>query len=206
MKIPGRIQPLVEEGLIDEVICQLMTGKEAMVYAVQMVYAVHCGRDVRCEGLQGIQQAQLSSELSVHRRAKREKQPPCPGDGEGYALRPAIAGRRVANRRGRLPIPACRRWSTCSQALSIFRGRAPHGTDHWGEPVYRSPVERPHRDRIRLAGISRSFQGRYCVCCAGIIRDLSEYNVLADSHGPWRRYLGFLYHSRSPISEIKDWR
>jgi RIO kinase 1 len=42
MKIPGRIQPLVEEGLIDEVICQLMTGKEAMVYAVL------CGRDVRC--------------------------------------------------------------------------------------------------------------------------------------------------------------
>jgi hypothetical protein len=28
MKIPKRIEPLVEEGLVDEVICQLMSGKE----------------------------------------------------------------------------------------------------------------------------------------------------------------------------------
>src|SRR3954447_5979784 len=42
MKIPERIQPLVKEGLVDQVICQFMTGKEAMVYAVR------CGDDIRC--------------------------------------------------------------------------------------------------------------------------------------------------------------
>ena len=42
MKIPKRIEPLVEEGLVDEVICQLMSGKEAMVYVVR------CGADIRC--------------------------------------------------------------------------------------------------------------------------------------------------------------
>ena len=42
MKIPKRIEPLVEEGLVDEVICQLMSGKEAMVYVVR------CGQDIRC--------------------------------------------------------------------------------------------------------------------------------------------------------------
>ena len=35
MKTPERIQPLIEEGLVDEVICQLMGGKEAMVYVVR---------------------------------------------------------------------------------------------------------------------------------------------------------------------------
>ncbi len=42
MKIPKRIEPLVEEGLVDSVICQLMSGKEAMVYVVR------CGSDIRC--------------------------------------------------------------------------------------------------------------------------------------------------------------
>jgi RIO kinase 1 len=42
MKIPKRIQPLVEEGLIDSVVRQLMSGKEATVYVVR------CGEETRC--------------------------------------------------------------------------------------------------------------------------------------------------------------
>src|SRR5476649_2192139 len=42
MKTPKRIEPLVEEGLIDEVIRKLMGGKEAEVYVVR------CGEDIRC--------------------------------------------------------------------------------------------------------------------------------------------------------------
>ncbi|PLW70662.1 PA4780 family RIO1-like protein kinase [Pseudohalioglobus lutimaris] len=42
MKTPKRIQPLVEDGLVDEVVRQLMSGKEATVYAVR------CGSDIRC--------------------------------------------------------------------------------------------------------------------------------------------------------------
>lgn len=42
MKIPKRIQPLVDEGLVDEVLRPLMSGKEADVYVVR------CGHDVRC--------------------------------------------------------------------------------------------------------------------------------------------------------------
>jgi len=42
MKFPKRIQPLIEDGLVDEVICQLMSGKEAMVYIVR------CGTEMRC--------------------------------------------------------------------------------------------------------------------------------------------------------------
>jgi RIO kinase 1 len=42
MKIPKRLQPLLEEGLIDGVVRQLMSGKEAMVFVVR------CGDETRC--------------------------------------------------------------------------------------------------------------------------------------------------------------
>jgi RIO kinase 1 len=35
MKIPKRLQPLVDEGMIDSVVRQLMSGKEAMVFVVR---------------------------------------------------------------------------------------------------------------------------------------------------------------------------
>ena len=42
MKAPPRLQALIDEGLIDSVVRQLMSGKEANVYVVR------CGDDTRC--------------------------------------------------------------------------------------------------------------------------------------------------------------
>ena len=42
MKAPARLVPLIEEGLVDGVVRQLMSGKEAMVYVVR------CGDQTRC--------------------------------------------------------------------------------------------------------------------------------------------------------------
>lgn len=42
MKTPKRIQPLIDEGLVDEVLRPLMSGKEASVYVVR------CGDHIRC--------------------------------------------------------------------------------------------------------------------------------------------------------------
>lgn len=42
MKVPARLQPLLDEGLIDGVVVQLMSGKEAQVYVVR------CGGELRC--------------------------------------------------------------------------------------------------------------------------------------------------------------
>ncbi|MFZ4478564.1 MAG: PA4780 family RIO1-like protein kinase [Rhodoferax sp.] len=42
MKAPRRLQSLIEEGLIDTVVRQLMSGKEAMVFVVR------CGDESRC--------------------------------------------------------------------------------------------------------------------------------------------------------------
>lgn len=42
MKMPKRIKPLYEDGIVDECLSQLMSGKEATVYIVR------CGEDIRC--------------------------------------------------------------------------------------------------------------------------------------------------------------
>jgi RIO kinase 1 len=42
MKVPKRLQPLVDDGMVDEVLYQLMSGKEAQVYVVR------CGDQARC--------------------------------------------------------------------------------------------------------------------------------------------------------------
>ena len=42
MKTPARLQSLLDEGLIDGVQRQLMSGKEAMVFVVR------CGDETRC--------------------------------------------------------------------------------------------------------------------------------------------------------------
>lgn len=42
MKTPKRLQPLIDEGLVDEVLRPLMSGKEAAVYVVR------CGDAIRC--------------------------------------------------------------------------------------------------------------------------------------------------------------
>jgi RIO kinase 1 len=42
MKTPARLQPLLDDGVIDSVVRQLMSGKEAMVFVVR------CGEETRC--------------------------------------------------------------------------------------------------------------------------------------------------------------
>jgi RIO kinase 1 len=42
MKIPKRLKPLIDDGVIDAVISRLMSGKEADVFVVR------CGSDIRC--------------------------------------------------------------------------------------------------------------------------------------------------------------
>ena len=63
MKLPKRIQPLIDDGLVDEVIGQLMSGKEATVYIVR------CGSEISlCQSLQGSQQTQLQKSSGISGR------------------------------------------------------------------------------------------------------------------------------------------
>ncbi len=73
MKTPNRMNPLIEEGLIDSVVCQLVSGKEAMLYVVQ------CGDEYRCAKVYKEKQKRNfrqnacyleGREISDHRRAR----------------------------------------------------------------------------------------------------------------------------------------
>jgi hypothetical protein len=44
MKVPKRLEPLVQEGLIDEVLGALKSGKEAAVYVVRADGVVRCAK------------------------------------------------------------------------------------------------------------------------------------------------------------------
>ena len=44
MKVPPRLQSLIEEGLIDSVSRQLMSGKEAQVYVVRLGEHTFCAK------------------------------------------------------------------------------------------------------------------------------------------------------------------
>lgn len=90
MKIPKRLQPLVDDGMIDEVLVQLMSGKEAQVYVVR------CGEDVRCAKVfkeakqRSFKQAVQYQEGRKERNSRRSR---------AMAKKPATA-RKSRSRRG----------------------------------------------------------------------------------------------------------
>ncbi len=73
MKIPKRIKPLVEDGLVDEVIRPLMSGKEADVFVVR------CGSEIRCAKIykevdkRGFKAATLYQEGRKGRNSRRAR-------------------------------------------------------------------------------------------------------------------------------------
>jgi RIO kinase 1 len=94
MKTPARLQTLLDEGLIDSVVRQLKSGKEADVYVVR------CGeRDLRGQDLQGSPQAQLSPGGGLHREPQGAQQPAGARHGQAHELRAASSRKRA----GRAP-------------------------------------------------------------------------------------------------------
>lgn len=73
MKIPKRIIPLYEDGIIDAVLSQLMSGKEATVYVVR------CGDEIRCAKVykeaekRSFKQAAQYQEGRKHKNSRRQR-------------------------------------------------------------------------------------------------------------------------------------
>ena len=104
VKIPKRLQPLVDEGVIDGVVRQLMSGKEAMVFVVR------CGDETRCAKVyKEADKRSFRQAVDYTENRKTKNTPPGARHGQGHALRPQGAGARVAERRGRRAVPARRR-------------------------------------------------------------------------------------------------
>jgi len=181
MKTPARIQPLVDNGYVDEVIRRLMSGKEADVYIVR------CGDEIRCAKVykevekRSFKQAALYQEgrkVRNSRRARamekgskfgRKQQEDTWQNAEVDALY------RLADAGVRVPQPYI-----CLDGVLIME----LVTDEHGEVAPRlGDVSMTEEQAIEDHAIVIKYI--VLMLCAGLVHgDLSEFNVLVDENGP----------------------
>lgn len=181
MKIPKRIQPLVDDGLVDEVIRRLKSGKEADVYVVR------CGSDIRCakvykeaenRSFKQVVQYQEGRKVRNSRDARamakgskfgRKQQE------ETWQTAEVDALFLLANAGVRVPQPY-----TCLDGVLLME----LVTDEDGLAAPRlSDV--PLSKEQALADHEIMIQYVVRMLCAGLVHgDLSEFNVLMDKDGP----------------------
>lgn len=73
MRTPKRLQSLVEDGMIDEVISQLMSGKEADVYVVRCADEVRCAKVFKEASQRSFKQAAQYQEGRKVRNSRRAR-------------------------------------------------------------------------------------------------------------------------------------
>ena len=103
MKTPPGLQPLIDDGVIDEVLRHLKSGKEASVYVVR------CGTQIRCAKVYK-DMAQRSFQQRAQYQEGRKVRGSRAGarDGKSTRLRPQGAGSGLEEHRGRRAVPAGR--------------------------------------------------------------------------------------------------
>ena len=181
MKIPKQIQPLYEDGIVDEVLSQLMSGKEATVYTVR------CGKEIRCAKVykeaakRSFKQAvtyQEGRKVRNSRRARamekgskfgRKQQEETWQNAEVDALyRLARAGVRVPQPYGCFDGVLLMELVTDDEGLV-----APRLND------VAMSTEQALEDHATMMHYVK------LMLCAGLVHgDLSEFNVLVDDNGP----------------------
>lgn len=181
MKTPKRILPLIEEGLIDEVIRQLMSGKEATVYVVRCGDAIRCAKVYKEANQRSFHQAVAYQE---GRRVKNSRQARAMEKGSRYGRKMAEevwqhaevdALYRLASAGVRVPTP-----HICFEGVLLMD----LVTDAAGNVAPRlNDVEFNHEKALKFHAML--LREVVLMLCAGVIHgDLSEYNILVDEHGP----------------------
>lgn len=181
MKVPKRLLPLLEEGLIDEVIGQLMSGKEATVYVVR------CGEASRCAKVyKDVQQRSFRQASSYRdgRKVKNSREARAMEKGSRY-------GRQVqeklwqtaevdalfllANAGVRVPQPYI-----CTDGVLLME----LVTDELGDVAPR--LNDVDMDETRALVLhAQLLEEVIRMLCAGVVHgDLSEYNILLAADGP----------------------
>jgi RIO kinase 1 len=181
MKTPAALQPLIDDGVIDEVIRSLKSGKEATVYLVRSGGQVRCAKVYRD-----------MAQRSFQKRAKYQ---------EGRKVRGSRQARAMSKstRFGRRAQEAAWKNAEVDALYKLVaagvRVPKPYGyfndtlimelvTDAAGDPA-------PRLGELDLAPeIAREYHGFLIqqvirMLSIGLIHgDLSEFNVLVGSHGP----------------------
>jgi len=181
MKTPKRIEPLIQDGLVDEVVRQLMSGKEATVYVVR------CGEEIRCAKVykEANQRSfRQSTDYTEGRKVKNSRRARAMEKGSSYGRKAqeeawqsaeVNALYQLAAAGVRVPKPYnFHEGVLLMELLTDSEGNAaPRLND-----VVLTPELAREFHQILIGQVVR-------MLCAGIVHgDLSEYNVLVDSSGP----------------------
>lgn len=181
MKIPKRLLPLLEDGLVDEVQRQLLSGKEATVYVVR------CGDELRCAKVYK-DVAQRSFKQAVEYREGRKGR-------NSRRSRAMEKGSRFGRQQQEASWHNAEVDALYKLAAADVRVPQPYGCIDGVLLMELVTAEdgdvAPRLNDIELAPeIAREGHGlmmRYAVrmLCAGLVHgDLSEFNVLMDGAGP----------------------
>ena len=181
MKAPKRLQSLIDEGLIDTVVRQLMSGKEAMVYVVR------CGEETRCAKIykeatnRSFRQA---TDYTENRKVKNTRQARAMAKGTRFGREAAEAAWQSAE------VDALYR-------LAAAGVRVPKPYNFWEGVLLMELVTDEHGDAApRLNDVDFTpeqarahhatlLQEVVRMLCAGVVHgDLSEFNILLAADGP----------------------
>ena len=181
MRFPKRIQPLIDDGLVDEVLQQLMSGKEATVYVVR------CGNEIRCAKIykeaykrsfkKAVQYQEGRKQRNTRRARAMEKGSKFGRDQQEESWQNAEVDAlcRLGNAGVRVP-----------KAYGCFDGVLLMEliTDDEGQVAPRlNDVSMTAELAIQDHDTVMKYVMR--MLCAGIVHgDLSEFNVLVDDYGP----------------------
>ena len=181
MKIPKRIQPLIDEGLIDEVISRLMSGKEADVYVVRCNSEIRCAKVYKDAAKRSFKQAVLYREGRNTRNSRRtraiEKASKFGRQQQEQTWHSAEvdALSKLANAGVRVPQPyACIDGVLLMELITDSEGSVAPRLNELA-----MSAEQAHEGHYQVM--------RYVVrmLCAGLVHgDLSEFNILVDENGP----------------------
>ncbi|WP_353371124.1 PA4780 family RIO1-like protein kinase [Aliiglaciecola sp. NS0011-25] len=181
MKIPKRLQPLVEDGLIDEVLYQLMSGKEATVFVVKSQGEIRCAKvykEAMKRSFKKAAQYQEGRKVKNSRRARamekgskfgRKQQEDAWQNAEVDALFTlSKAGVRVPQPFG------CYDGVLLMELVTVENGDVAPRLNNVS-----MSKEQALEDHAQVM-----FYVMLMLCCGLVHGDLSEFNVLVDDYGP----------------------
>jgi len=181
MKPPARLQSLIEEGLIDTVVRQLMSGKEAMVFVVRSGGETLCAKVYKEATHRSFRQA---VDYTENRKVKNTRQARAMAKGTRFGREAQEAAwqsaevdalYRLAAAGVRVPKP-----HNFYDGVLLMELVADEGGDaapRLNDVVFTAEQARAHHATL-LVEVVR-------MLCAGIVHgDLSEFNILLAADGP----------------------
>ena len=175
MKAPPRLQSLVEEGLIDSVVRQLMSGKEAMVYVVRRGEETLCAKIYKEATQRSFRQA---VDYTENRKVKNSRSARAIAKGSRFGRQEQEAAwqsaevdalYRLAAAGVRVPQP----YNFCDGVLLMELVTDAHGdaAPRLNDVAFTAQQALTHHATL-IAEVVR-------MLCAGVVHgDLSEFNIL----------------------------